>query len=274
MASVDILIPTCGRPAALAVTLTSLLAQTWRDVRIVISDQSDDDGPLAGEIQAILRVFAARGTRVDVHRHVPRQGMAEQRDFLLSHARARYCLFLDDDLILEPEVVALLWSAIREERCGFVGNAVIGLSYLDDVRPHEQAIEFWDGRVRPETILPNTPQWERYRLHNAANVYHLQQRLGITPRNPRTYRVAWVGGCVLYDTEALRASGGFGFWRKLPSVHCGEDVLAQLRVMARFGGCGLLPSGVYHQELPTTLVDRQVDAPKVLVADAVDLIRV
>ena len=273
MAAIDILIPTCGRPTALAVTLTSLLAQTWADFRVVISDQSESEGPLPGEIQAVLRVFAARGVRVEVHRHLPRRGMAEQRDFLLAQARARYCLFLDDDLILEPDVLALLWSAIREERCGFVGNAVIGLSYLDDVRPHEQAIEFWESRVRPETVLPNTPQWERYRLHNAANVYHVQQRLGITPHNPRTYRVAWVGGCVLYDTEALRASGGFAFWRKLPSVHCGEDVLAQLRVMARFGGCGVLPSGVYHQELPTTLLDRRVDAPKVLLAEAADLIR-
>ncbi len=47
-----------------------------------------------------------------------------------------------------------------------------------------------------------------------------------------------------------------------------SDVLAQLRVMARFGGCGLLPSGVYHQELPTTVVERRVDAPKLLPVEA------
>lgn len=34
--------------------------------------------------------------------------------------------------------------------------------------------------------------------------------------------------------------------------------------MARFGGCGLIPSGAYHQELPTTLPCRDVDAPQVL----------
>jgi hypothetical protein len=44
----------------------------------------------------------------------------------------------------------------------------------------------------------------------------------------------------------------------------GEDVLAQLRVMARFGGCAVLPSGVHHLELPTTIPDREVDAPRVL----------
>jgi hypothetical protein len=68
----------------------------------------------------------------------------------------------------------------------------------------------------------------------------------------------------MYDAAKLRAAGGYSFWRELPVEHSGEDVLAELRVMARDGGCGLIPSGVYHQELPTTVVDRRVDAPKVL----------
>jgi hypothetical protein len=74
--------------------------------------------------------------------------------------------------------------------------------------------------------------------------------------------VAWVGGCVMYQTACLHSVGGFHFWHDLPPAHCGEDVLAQLRVMARYGGCGLMPSGVYHQELPTTVEDRTCDAPK------------
>jgi hypothetical protein len=32
--------------------------------------------------------------------------------------------------------------------------------------------------------------------------------------------------------------------------------------MARHGGCGLIPSGVYHMELPTTITERTVDAPR------------
>ncbi|MDQ3871251.1 MAG: glycosyl transferase, partial [Chloroflexota bacterium] len=150
------------------------------------------------------------------------------------------------------------------EGCGFVGAPLIGLSFRDDVRPHEQDVEFWDGPVRPEVVRPGTAAWDRHRLHSAANVLHVQERLGLAGGEPRTYRVAWVGGCVLYDVAALRECGGFGFWRELPVNHCGEDVLAQLRVMARYGGCGVLPSGAYHLELPTTVPDRSVDAPAVL----------
>jgi GT2 family glycosyltransferase len=265
MTTLDLLIPTYRRPAALAVSLTSLAAQTFRDFRVVLSDQTEDgDSVLAGEVQAAIRVLQAHGQTVETHKHLPRRGMAEQRQFLLDQVTAPYALFLDDDVILEPDILARMLAAIREEDCGFVGCALIGLSFVDDVRPHEQHIEFWEGPVMPEEVSPDTPEWQRYRLHNAANLYHVQQRLGLTPDQQRKYRVAWVGGCVLYDTAKLRDVGGFSFWSELPAEHSGEDVLVQLRVMARYGGCGLIPSGVYHQELPTTVVDRRVDAPKVL----------
>lgn len=267
-AEMDVLVPTCNRPCALAVTLASLIAQRWRRFRVVISDQTEHADPLeSGEVAAVLRVLAARGHEIERHKHLPRRGMAEQRRFLLSRVRAPYALFLDDDLILEPFVLQLMHDTLRTQSCGFVGCAPIGLSFAEDVRPQEQAIEFWHERVMPETVLPSSPAWQRHRLHNAANLFHVQRRLQVTPAQPRFYRVAWVGGCVLYDAQKLRASGGFDFWEQLPRDHAGEDVLAQIRVMARFGGCGVLPSGVYHQELPTTLRERAVDAPKVLAPD-------
>ncbi|WP_447978033.1 glycosyltransferase family 2 protein [Candidatus Nitrospira bockiana] len=264
-AAIDVLIPTYRRPHALAVTLTSLFGQTFRDFRVVISDQSDQTSiTMTGELQAVLRALGVHGHDIELHSHLPRRGMAEQRQFLLDCATAPYALFLDDDVIVEPDVLGRLWRAVQQEQCGFVGAAVIGLSLLHDVRPHEQGIEFWDGPVRPESVTPGSREWNRHVLHNAANLFHLQQRLRLTPETQRTYRVAWVGGCVLYETAKLREAGGFSFWRDLPEEHCGEDVLAQLRVMAKYGGCGLIPSGVYHQQLPTTIVDRRVDAPKVL----------
>ncbi|UUZ52208.1 hypothetical protein LP419_21555 [Massilia sp. H-1] len=68
----------------------------------------------------------------------------------------------------------------------------------------------------------------------------------------------------MFDSSKLRSAHGFDFWPDLPPEHCGEDVLAQLRVMEQFGGCGIVPSGAYHMELPTTIAARQVDAPGVL----------
>jgi GT2 family glycosyltransferase len=237
--------------------------QTHRDFRVVVSDQTDEGpDPLdRPEVQTVVRLLGLHGQEVILLRHLPRRGMAEQRQFLLDQALGPYVLFLDDDVILEPDMIERLLACIREQGCGFVGCGLIGLSYAADVRPHQQHIEFWDGPVEPESVRPGTPAWQRHHLHSAANLLHVQQRLGLTPDNQRAYRVAWVGGCVLYDTAKLRSCGGFSFWSELPAAHCGEDVLAELRVMAQYGGCGIIPSGAYHQELPTTIVDRQTDAP-------------
>ena len=269
LASVDILIPAYGRPQALALNLVSLMAQTFPGFNVVISDQTEEYGlESRPEVTASIRILRARGHFVDVYRHLPRRGMAEQRQFLLEHSTAPRVVFLDDDLILEPDVIGRMNAALEEEKCGFVGCAVIGLSFINDVRPHEQAIEFWEGPVMPELILPEMEAWQRHKLHNAANIYHLQKKLGLTGSRQKKYRVAWVGGCVMYDAEKLKNAGGFSFWSEIPHSHCGEDVLAQINVMSLYGGCGIIPSGAYHQELPTTLPDRSVKAYDLLLPAA------
>ncbi|MFP5390382.1 MAG: glycosyltransferase family 2 protein [Gammaproteobacteria bacterium] len=268
----DVLVPTCDRPTALAVTLAGLTAQSVRPLRVVVSDQSAHPVMEVPEVRSVIRVLRARGHAVEAHRHVPRRGMAEQRAFLLSQANAPYCVFLDDDVLTEPDLFGRMLRAIRQHGCGFVGSAVHGLSHADSVRPQQQHIEFWPGQVEPETVVPDSAAWNRHHLHSAANLFHVQQKLmqqhsqytGWHQDMDRAYRVAWVGGCVLFDTGKLRESGGFEFWTELPPDHCGEDVLAQLRVMARYGGCGLFPSGAYHLELPTTVRAREHDAPRML----------
>ncbi len=190
---VDVLIPTFNRPAALAVTLTSLVYQSFQEFRVIISDQSDRmDIADSGEIKAVTNVLKLHGVEVKIHKHLPRRGMAEQRQFLLDLCQAPFALYLDDDVIFEPFVISNLLKLIQKEDCGFVGAAV------------------------------------------------------------------------LYNADRLRETGGFKFWENLPPVHCGEDAMAQLRLLARYGGCGMIPSGVYHQELPTTITDRKIDIPRIL----------
>ncbi|MDK6079174.1 glycosyltransferase [Massilia varians] len=259
---IDVLVPTCGRPAALAVTLTAIGAQDYPALRIVVSDQTEGSTALGqAEVVAVLRYLRARGHQLETWHHLPRRGMAEQRAFLLAQVQAPYCLFVDDDVILEPGLVRRLHGLLVRQGCGFAGSAVHGLSYLGQERPAQEQLTFWEHRVEPETVMPGSSAWARHHLHSAANLFHLQRRLGVPPDQERAYRVAWVGGCVMFDSAKLRAAGGFDFWPALPPEHCGEDVLAQLRVMERFGGCGMLPSGAYHMELPTTLKERRVDAP-------------
>ncbi|HCI81864.1 MAG TPA: glycosyl transferase [Ktedonobacter sp.] len=262
MALVDVLIPTYHRKTGLAMVLTSLLGQTFSDFNVIVSDQTHEEDYYFDsiEIQTAVRALRWHGHEVTLHHHLPRRGLAEQRQFLLEQSCAPYVHFLDDDVLLEPEVMQRMVSVLQHERCGFVGCAATGLGYLDDVRPHQQHIELWEGPVIPEPFDENSIPWQRHLINNAANPLHLEQKLVRNGRVVR-YKVAWVGGAnVLYDRAKLLDVGGFSFWKKLPPEHAGEEVVVQFLLLRTYGGCGILPSGTYHLGLPTTIEDRRSNA--------------
>lgn len=266
----DVLIPTRNRPAELAVTLSGLAAQEGvGDFGVVVSDQSDGEPAYAHPAAAtMVRALRHRGHPVLLTRRLPRRGLAEHRASLLSASAARYVLCLDDDVWLEPGALRRLVTAIEELGCGFVGNAVHGLSYADDVRPEtHRHYEEWDGPPVPERIRPGTPEWERASIHPAANLLHVTEKLDLPPGAWRAYKVSWIGGCVLYDRAKLVDAGGFDFWQRVQENHQGEDVAAQLAVLERHGGAGVLPSGAYHLESPTTVTEREVEAWEVLLTE-------
>jgi GT2 family glycosyltransferase len=254
MARVDVLLPTCDRPLALVMTLAGVAAQTLTDLRVIVADQNPVALARRPTLAALARVIAARGGAVEWHHRPQRRGIAEQRQFLLQQARAPAVLYLDDDVLMEPWVCATLLDVLERERCGFVGAFPNGLSFRDDVRPQQQHVEFWSGPVQPEALEPGSVEWERRSLlHRAANLYHASARHA--PAAPRLYKVAWIASCILYDRAKLLAIGGFSFWPRLPRFHSGEEVLAQNLLMRRYGGCGLMPSGTYHAEEPSTVLN-------------------
>lgn len=259
--AVDVLIPTRNRPTELVTTLAGLAAQgDGPSFGVVVSDQSDGQPPWRHPaVASMVRVLRHEGRPVLLRQNLPRRGMAHQRAFLLDHSRARYVLNLDDDVWLAPGSIARLHQAIGELGCGFVGNGVHGLSYVDEVRPEQQgAFEQWDGPVTPEDIAPGDERWRRHQVHSAANLLHITAQLRLAEGEWRAYKVAWIGACVLYDRQLLADSGGFEFWRRLPADHAGEDVAAQLAVMRSYGGAGIVPSEAFHLESVTTIDDRTV----------------
>lgn len=263
MALVDVLIPTFGRKTGLAVVLTSLLGQTFTDFDVIIADQTPDEEVYLEsiEIQTVVRALRWHGHNVQLHRHLPRRGLAEQRQFLLDQSSAPYVHYLDDDVLLDPPVMQRMLDVLRNEQCGFVGCPATGLHLLHDVRPHQQHIEIWSGPVVPELLTPEDLPWERHMVNNAANPLHLEQKLVSAEQPVVRYKVAWVGGAnVLFDCQKLLDVGGFSWWSRLPQEHAGEEVLVQFLMLRKYGGCGILPCGTYHLGLPTTIEDRTHNA--------------
>ncbi|HZU65965.1 MAG TPA: glycosyltransferase [Ktedonobacteraceae bacterium] len=253
MATVDILLPTYNRLTSLVMTLSGVAVQTLTDLRVIVADQSEQPVEQEQVIQTLRRVIEARGGSIAWHTRPQIHGIAEQRDFLLRQATAEAVLYLDDDVFMEPWVVERLLQTLQEQRCGFVGAFPAGLSHRDDVRPEQQIVEYWEGPVRPEVVEPDSPRWERWQLHRAANLYHASQSL--PPGEFRLYKVAWIASCILYDRAKLWEVGGFSFWPRLPRYHSGEEVLVQNLLMRRWGGCAIMPSGTYYTQVPTTVLN-------------------
>jgi hypothetical protein len=254
----DILIPTRDRPTELAATLAGLASSDIHSpTGVMISDQSQSKPACSyPAVAGMVRILAYRGFVIHTARNLPPRGMAEQRAFLLSHSRATYVLYLDDDVWLEPDAISRMRAAIEQLGCGLVGNAVHGLSFLDDVRPEQQVYQEWPGSPQPERVRPGKPAWDRAQLHSAANLAHLTGRLRLSNGQWRAYKIAWIGACVMFDRAKLHSCGGFDFWPQVPSNHCGEDVAAQLQVLERHGGAGIVPSGAFHLESETTVAHR------------------
>ena len=253
MATVDILLPTCDRLASLVMTLGGVAAQTITDLRVIVADQSARAVSNDPVVQTLGRVIEERGGAIEWHHRLPSHGIAEQRDFLLRQATSDTILYLDDDVLMEPWVIERLLAILRDEQCAFVGAFPAGLSHRHDVRPEQQWIEYWDGPVRPEVVAPESAEWERWQLHRAANLYHVAQSL---PAGAfRRYKVAWIASCILYDRQKIETVGGFTFWSRLPRYHSGEEVLVQNLLMRRWGGCGMVPSGTYYSQVPSTVLN-------------------
>jgi hypothetical protein len=244
---VDILIPAPGSPVSLGATLAALAGQRYPSFRITAAHPpiAPRDEPPVAALVAVLQAGGHPVRVLDIDRASADGGAVQA---LVDQTEAPYVLVVEDGVYLEPDLIGRLVAAIRATGGAFVGSNVIDLRFRDEHRPDEEAIEFWDGPVRPEEIAVGSHAWtKRRRVHRGANLQHLRERLPRT--RDRLYRVADIHGCVLYDGGKLRAVGGFRSIRDHGhnlAVPASRASAAQLRLLARHGGAGLFPSGAYR----------------------------
>jgi hypothetical protein len=98
MTLVSVCVPCHNAGPWLAATLEALLAQTWRELEIVVVDDGSDDGS-----GPLLDGYRSRGVTV-VHQEAG--GAARARNVALELARGDYIKFFDADDLLSPDLIA------------------------------------------------------------------------------------------------------------------------------------------------------------------------
>jgi hypothetical protein len=107
-ARVSVGIPTYNRAAKLARAIESVLAQTYADVELVISDNASSDGT-----QALCEKIAAREPRVRYLRAGSNRGPTANFNALFGELRGEYALLLSDDDWLDENYVEQCLAELR-----------------------------------------------------------------------------------------------------------------------------------------------------------------
>ena len=139
---VSTIIPVYNRPKMVVEAVESVLAQTYRPVEIIVSDDGSTD-----ETPAVLDQLAA--DRPDTIRvvHSPNRGAGPAREAARQLARGEFIQYLDSDDLLRPRKFEIMVEALREHpECG----AAYGYICLHPADGSPIAEPFkWSGRTLP-----------------------------------------------------------------------------------------------------------------------------
>ena len=145
----DVGIPTHGRPAFVREAIESVLAQTFGDWRLAISE----DGPGGGPVREAVEPYLGdeRISYIATGEHV---GAAGNMSRLLQRGDAPYVILLHDDDLWEPEVLERRVRFLEgHPGCGFVFSGHFDIDG-DGRRIGSAEFRLAEGVYPPETLAP------------------------------------------------------------------------------------------------------------------------
>ncbi|MDB6139943.1 MAG: glycosyl transferase family 2 [Verrucomicrobiaceae bacterium] len=212
---VSAVLPTRNRPALLARFLQSLAAQTVTPAEIVICDASED-----GATESVVSTarLSWSDTRVQwIYQRAERTGLAPQRNQAVATASQTFVWFLDDDVILEPACLEVLYKvASSDEHIGGV-TATITNQHYSPPGPFVRGLMRWFEHGRERSTYASAcigPGWAFYP--------------DASPDIPETTPAEWmIGCCTLYRKAVLPCPAVPDHFE---SGAIGEDLAASLHV--------------------------------------------
>ena len=119
--AVSVGIPTYNRADGLRRALESVLAQSERDIEVIVADNASSD-----ETAQVIELAVARDARVRAITQPSNVGLTANFNTVLQAARGRYAMVLADDDWLEPDYLARCRAALdADEHLALVAGSAI-----------------------------------------------------------------------------------------------------------------------------------------------------
>jgi hypothetical protein len=203
----------------LAEALESIMAQTFTDFEVVISDNGSTDGSAD-----ICRSFARRDRRIRYYRHEKNRGAAWNHNRALELARGEYFKWLAHDDAIEPEYLAECVKLLdAEPDVAWCQSQVILIDHVG--RRLRGNINAWNRPGAPATEIHSVQafdpgEWRGDRGHERPSVRFAAVLLG----------AAWcLDGYGMMRTNMLRQTRGY-----LPTYGSEKIVVGELSLRGRY----------------------------------------
>ena len=109
MEKVDILLATYNGEKYIREQIDSILNQTYKEFRLLISDDGSTDGT-----RDILNEYKAKDDRIEIFMQEENLGVVKNFEFLLKKVEAKYYMFSDQDDIWKDEKIEKSLKKIEE----------------------------------------------------------------------------------------------------------------------------------------------------------------
>ena len=144
MEKINILMATYNGRRYVAKQVESILNQTYKDFRLIISDDGSTDSTIK-----ILQEYEQKDSRVEIFSQQENQGIVSNFEFLIGKVRAELFMFADQDDIWEPDKIEKTLKKMEENNLDLVYTDLeVVDSRLNQVAPSYWALKGLDYRIK------------------------------------------------------------------------------------------------------------------------------
>jgi hypothetical protein len=104
-----VIVPTCDRSRTLYYTLSTLAAQDYKELEVIVSDNASTD-----DTTSVIDYFVSSDSRFRRLKHVQRLSMSKHWELALEEATGRYIAFLGDDDGMMPNGCRLTVDLLKQ----------------------------------------------------------------------------------------------------------------------------------------------------------------